>query len=130
MAARKLVPRLVRGPSSFGVTARRVLSRSRGQVAVQRGDDLRAFANGCTDALERAGTNVADRKDARDAGLERIRRALGREFAAAPAGDHKPGLVDFNPAIGKPGRRRIGADEQEDIADGAARLGAAAPIAP
>ncbi len=48
-----------------------------GEEAVQRGDDLRAFADRGAHALDRAGTNVTHGKDAGDARLECIRGALG-----------------------------------------------------
>ena len=37
-----------------------------GEVGMQRLDDLRAFADGGTDALDGAGADIADREDAGD----------------------------------------------------------------
>ncbi len=43
----------------------------RGQIGVNRCDDLRALAHGGSHALDRAGANIADRKHAAAASCER-----------------------------------------------------------
>src|SRR5438270_3189289 len=60
-----------------------------GEDAVHELDADGAFADGRGDALDAAGTNIADREDPRDAGLKQKRRALQRpsgEILAAHVG--------------------------------------------
>src|SRR5689334_19183718 len=79
------------------------------EIGVQSGDDLRAFAYGAADALDRAGADITDGEDARYAG----RKAALRRNAS---GDEAR-TVDIDAAALQPGRRRIGADKEEDVTD-------------
>src|ERR1700687_1917822 len=73
---------------------------------VERSDHLRAFADRAADALHRSQPDVPDREDAAHA---------RREGRVAPAGDHEPVRVERDAAAGEPARRRIGAEEEEDV---------------
>ena len=88
------------------------LSAGLREIGVQRGHHLRAFADGGGDALDRAGAHVADREDAAAVGLERM----------APGAHLRPGAdealgVQRDAALRQPVGVRIGADEQEQMAD-------------
>src|SRR5256885_11421266 len=75
------VPKWVREPASGDPDRRRHRSEMslndglflglRGEVSVDRGDDLGAIADRCGNALDRVGADVADREHAAAAGLER-----------------------------------------------------------
>ena len=73
------------------------------------GDDLGPFADGPADPFDRAGAGVADREDAGHRGLQ-----VG---AVGAAGGDETGSVTRYPAVDQPLGGRVGADEQEDVAD-------------
>src|SRR5215470_16355142 len=61
------------------------------EVLVQRGDDLRALADGAADALHRSRPDVADGEDAGD-------RRFERTPAGGGAGDDEPGPIELDAA--------------------------------
>src|SRR3984885_7205113 len=83
------------------------------EVAVQRGNDLRALADRAADALDRPRTHIADRENAWH---RRIERRCGRRSAVWRARDDKTGAIDLHAAALEPAGGRIGAHEQEKIA--------------
>ena len=66
------------------------------------------------DALDRTGADVADCEHTR---YRRLQRRQCSALAAPGASDDKACLVDLDAATAQPLGRRIGADEQEDVAD-------------
>ena len=80
---------------------------------MDRGDDLRAVANRCRNALNRAGANVADREHAVAAGFER-QEAGPRQFVAS---QHEAAVVELESRGGEPIGVRLGADEGEEVTD-------------
>ena len=73
-------------------------------------DHRGAFADRGGDALGRAGPNIADREDARQAGFERQPDAV----ALRRAGDDEALLVDLDAAM-QPIGIGVGADEEEQV---------------
>ena len=96
---------------------------------VDRRDDLGAFADRASDALDRTGPHVADGENAGHRGLESRPRRV-RAVICPAAGRHETRLVDRNSAALQPIRRRVGADEEEDVADRRLGLRAGSPVAP
>ncbi len=79
---------------------------------MQRRDDLRAFADRGSDAFDRFGADVADGENAAAARLQRMAIAAG-----IFAGQYKAFGVERDARAGEPVGIRIGADEQEQMAD-------------
>ncbi len=106
---------------------RRGLIRRRGErigeEGMQRGDDLRTFAHRGGDALHRARAHVADGEDSMTAGFQRLAVGAGQ----VATGEHEAFTIKLHARVPKPGGIRVGADEQEQVLDGAVLL---APLMP
>src|SRR5579864_4683542 len=87
-------------------------ARCLGQVGVQRGDHLGALADCRGYALDRGGANVADGEHAAPAGLQRVLM-----IARIGTGQHKAFGIERDAGAGKPIGVRLGADEQEQVAN-------------
>ncbi len=85
-------------------------------------DDRRAFADGGTHSLRGTRAQVTDREDAGTARAQRHPRIL--------AGAHEPVGIDIHAAIRKPLGGRVGAEKEENVADGVRLLRARLAIAP
>src|ERR1700722_6842050 len=79
---------------------------------MQRRHDLCAFADGCSDAFDGSRANVTDGEDTAPARLQGMPLAAG-----IFAGQHEPFAVERNATAGKPIGIRVGADEQEQMAN-------------
>src|SRR3954463_2364824 len=79
------------------------------EIGVDLRHDGGALADRATDALHRARAHVADRENARHARLQRQRQILRRLDEAA--------VVDRHVAILQPLGARLGAEEEEHVAD-------------
>ena len=95
---------------------------------MDRRDHLGALADRPADPLDRAGAHVADREHAGHGGFQR-RQAGRRSRQRAPV-TTKPALSTSTPQPLQPVGRRIGADEQEDVADRRLGLLAGRAVAP
>lgn len=95
------------------------------ESGVQRGDDLRAFANGSGDSFYRARPNVTDRIDAAAIGFEGVPMRTIRR-----AGQHESLCIQRNAGTGEPTRIRIGADEQEHVPEWLPRFVLRSPSTP
>src|SRR5580765_2916247 len=100
--------------SRWGMPADRF--RGPGEIGVDLRHDRGALADRAPDALHRVRAHVADRENARHARLQRQRQILPRGDEAA--------VVDRYVAILEPLGARLGAEEEEHVAD-RARLGLA-----
>ncbi len=89
-----------------------------------------AFPHRRRNTLGRARPHVADREHAGAGGLKRQERAgtwTDRVAASRPC-DHEPFLVHRDASV-EPGRIRIGANEEEEVSQGAAVRFSGRPVA-
>ena len=89
--------------------------------AVNLRNDGGALSDRRRNALGRARPHIANRENAGAAGLKRQERTGTRSapFRASRSRDHEPFLVHRDTAI-KPGRIRVGANEEEEVTQGTA----------
>src|SRR5262245_8438372 len=87
------------------------------------GDDLRALTDGGGDTLRRAGADVTDREHA-------VAARLQRRPTVAEVGADEALRVTLDVRLVQPGGVRLGADQEEEMADRAPRLLARRDAAP
>src|SRR5262245_430906 len=95
----------------------RYLALHRGQSGMQRCYHLRALADGCGDALDRARAHVPNRKNPVPAGLQRI-----AGFIAVSPGQYEALRVQCDARSRQPAGVRICSDEQKQVLNGPAHV--------
>src|SRR5262245_10588918 len=97
-------------------------NRLRGEVAVECGNDLRAFTDRSGDALDRTRAYVADGEDSAPAGFQKLAGGIV-EFGA---GEHEAFTIERDAGVTQPVGVGVGTDEEEEMADVALLLRAVA----